>query len=476
MASYQDLLRRTLGGDTRAFSEVVRRFAGMARAQAGQRVRDPWLAEDAVQEAFLAAYLNLAGLRDLDAFPAWLRAIVRSSCARVLRAPRRDVLLSDTPGAEDLPADSRDPDLDPVEHYARFQGRDMVLAFLAGLSGTLREAAVQRYLLGLSYEEIAAGLGAPVGTIKRRLHAARDRMVRRFASQDRDVIRVGYLPISDHLLAMVAHQRHEQAGFGVALRKFLTWTSLAKALANDGLDMAMLMAPLAMHLHAHGAPLVWALDGHHDGSAVSIQPGLARRGAWERGPGRVLAGATLALPHAFSTHGVLLRARLGFGQADGPGSFRPRYLSPPFMLRPLARREVDGFFCAEPWGLMSEAAGSGKVLLRSRDLAPGHVCCVLVATRAFAAAKPGLLRDYLRLLAAAADYVHARPQESAAIQSRYTGVDAAAAAEVLLRGHVTFRDLAPDRGRAESTMRQALFAGVLDRPCDLETFLQPMVA
>lgn len=467
MASYQELLQRTLDGDTRAFSEVVRRFAGMARAQAGQRVHDPWLAEDAVQEAFLAAYLNLAGLRDLDAFPAWLRAIVRASCARVLRSLRRDVLLSDMPGAEDLAADSRDPDLDPVEHYARFQGRDMVLAFLAGLSGVLREAAVQRYLLGLSYEEIAAGLGAPVGTIKRRLHAARDRMVRRFASRDRDVIRVGYLPISDHLLAMVAHQRHEQAGFGVALRKFLTWSSLVKALANDGLDMAMLMAPLAMHLHAHGAPLVWTLDGHHDGSAVSIQPGLARRGAWERGPGRVLAGATLALPHTLSTHGVLLRAHLGFGQADGPGPFRPRYLSPPFMLRPLARREVDGFFCAEPWGLMSEAAGSGKVLLRSRDLAPGHVCCVLVATRAFAAAKPGLLRDYLRLLAAAGEYIHARPRESAAIQSRYTGVDAAAAAEVLLRGHVTFRDLAPDRGRAESTMRQALSAGVLDRPCDL---------
>lgn len=467
MDSYQNLLRRTLGGDTRAFDEVVRRFAGMARAQAGQRVRDPWLAEDAVQEAFLAAYLNLPGLRDLDAFPAWLRAIVRSSCARILRSPRRDFLLADAPGIDELPADNLDPDLDPVAHYARFQTRDMVLAFLAGLSGTLREAAVQRYLLGLSYEEIAANLDAPVGTVKRRLHAARDRMVRRFASRDRHVIRVGYLPISDHLLAMVAHQRHEQVGFQVSLRKFLTWSSLAKALANDSLDMAMLMAPLAMHLHARGIPLVWALDGHHEGSAIAVQPGLARQGACRRGPGRVLAGATLALPHALSTHGVLLRASLGFGQAQGPGSFRPRYLSPPFMLRPLARQEVDGFFCAEPWGLMSEAAGAGKVLLRSRDLAPGHVCCVLAATRTFAADRPGLLRDYLRLLAAAADYVNARPRESAAIQARYTGVDAAAAAEVLLRGHVTFRDLTPDRSRAELTMRQAVSAGVLERPCDL---------
>ncbi|MEW5772278.1 MAG: sigma-70 family RNA polymerase sigma factor [Thermodesulfobacteriota bacterium] len=471
MAKYQDLLRRTLAGDTRAFDEVVRRFAGMARAQAGQRVRDPWLAEDAVQEAFLAAYLNLAGLRDLDAFPAWLRAIVRSSCARILRAPRRAILFSDAPGAEDLPADPSDPDLDPVAHFARFQSRDMVLSFLASLSGVLREAAAQRYLLGLTYEEIAAGLGKPVGTIKRRLHAARDRMVRRFENRDRDVVRVGCLPISDHLLAMVAHQQHGQAGFRVALRKFLTWSSLAKALANGGLDMAMLMAPLAMHLHARGAPLVWARDGHHEGSAVAVQADLARRGAWGRGPGRVLAGATLAIPHAFSTHGVLLRALLGFGRADGPGPFRPRYLSPPFVLRPLARGELDGFFCAEPWGLLSEAAGTGRVLLRSRDLFPGHVCCVLAASRAFAAGRPDLLRGYLRLLDAAADYVRARPRESAAIQARYTGVDAAAAAEVLLRGHVNFRDLSPDRGRAEQTMRLALDAGVLDRPCDLDSLL-----
>lgn len=467
MPTYQDLLRRAMAGDKRAFSELVRRFTGMARALAAQRVRDAWLAEDAVQEAFLAAYVNLAGLRDLDSFPAWLRAVVRSSCARVLRSTPRTTPLSMVPGAEDLPSD----EMDPVEHYARFQSRDMVLELLSSLSGACREAAVQRYLLGLSYEEIAANLGRPVGTIKRRLHQARDRLVRGFGRRDRDVIRVGYLPISDHLLAMVAHQRHEQAAFRVMLRKFLTWSGLVKALANGALDAAMLMAPLAMALHNKGVHLVWALDGHHEGSAFAVRADLARQAAGGRDPARVLAGATLGLPHALSTHGMILRSLLGFGQAAGAGPFRARYLGPPFMLRPLRQGEVDGFFCAEPWGLMCEAAGAGKVLLRSSDLCPGHVCCVLAATRRFATRRPALLRDYLRLLTAAADYAHARPRESAAIQARYTGVDAEAAGLVLDKGYISFRDLAPDRGRAEQTMRLSLEAGILDRPCDLDSLL-----
>jgi hypothetical protein len=63
--------------------------------------------------------------------------------------------------------------------------------------------------------------------------------------------------------------------------------------------------------------------------------------------------------------------------------------------------------------------------------------------------------------------------ESAAIQSRYTGVDRDAAAFVLTRGFVTFHDLDPDRGRVIQVMNMAQSAGMLDRPCDLRALLFP---
>lgn len=471
MKTYQELVRQAGGGSKVAFCELVRRFSDMAQAVAVSRLRDPFLAEDARQEAFLSAWLHLPGLRNSDAFPAWLRGIVINSCRRIVRASPPDILTADLDNIDSIPAE----DTDPFEHCARFQTRDMVLTFLAALSGVYREAAVQRYLLGRSYEEIAVSLGVPVGTIKRRLHETRDRMMRAVAGQHARTIRVGYLPISDHLLPMIAHQRHDQASFHVYLRKFLSWSGLAKALINESLDAAMMMAPLAMVLHNRGVPIKWALDGHHEGSAITVQKSIARnlarapRQAWSRD----LAGATIALPHALSTHGMLLRSVLGLGQTGGPGPFRAVYMSPSSMGRPLSSQRLDGFFCAEPWGLMAEAAGTGTVLLRSHDLSPEHVCCVLVVRSGFAHSHPDLLADYLNLLHAAADYVHARPLESAAIQSRYTGVDRDAATFVLTRGFVTFHDLDPDRGRVVQIMTMAQNAGMLDRPCDLRTLLLP---
>lgn len=469
MDTYQSLIRQATGGNAKAFSELARRFSSMARTVAVQRLRDPDLAEDALQEALLAAWLHLPGLRNPDAFPSWLRGIVINSCRRLLRDTFTGVLTLDLDSIEAFPAD----DMDPFEHYARFQTRGMILEFLDALPGVYREAAVQRYLLGRSYEEITLSLGVPAGTIKRRLHETRDRMMRAMAGQHTRTIRVGYMPISDHLLPMIAHQHHDQASFHVCLRKFLSWSELTKALVNESLDAAMMMAPLAMVLHNRSGSISWLMDGHHDGSAITVHPSLVRDLA--RSPDRVwardLGGATLGLPHPFSTQGLLLRSVLGLGLLGGPGPFRPRYMNPSSMSRPLASRRLDGFFCAEPWGLLAENKGMGKILIRSRDLKPGHVCCILVVRNAFAKDCPQLLADYLKLLDAAAGYARAHPEESGAIQARYTGVDRDTAAAVLSRGFISFHDLTPDRGRAEQLMSMALSAGILDRPCDLTSLL-----
>lgn len=469
MRPYQELIRQAGGGSRTAFSELVRRFSDMARTVALRRLHDPDLAEDALQDAFLTAWLHLAGLRNPDAFPAWLRGVVINSCRRAARSRTCGPLTSELDDLENLPSD----EFDPLEHYARAQSRDMVLALIATLSGTYREAAVQRYLLGLSYEDISTSLGVPLGTIKRRLHETRTLMIRGLGESATPTIRVGYIPISDHLLPMIAHQRHDQSTFRVCLRKFLSWSELTRAMANESLDAAMMMAPLAMVLHNRGMALKWAMDGHHDGSSIAVHASIARNllrhevRTWPRN----LAGATLALPHALSTHGMLLRSVLGFGSSGGPGPFKAVYMNPSFMNRPLAQHRLDGFFCAEPWGLMAESSGSGTVLIRSRDLAPDHVCCILAVRADFARGHPETLDSYLNLLHAAADYTHSHPQESAAIQSSYTGVQQNAAAHILDRGFVTFRDLAPDRARAEGVMNMAISAGILDRPCDLNSLL-----
>ena len=456
MSAYRSHIERVLAGNKNAFAEIVTMFRDMARSVATARLGDAALAEDAVQEAFLAAFIKLPLLRDPEAFPGWFRTILQHHCDRIRARHERTLPALD----EDAAAWARD-DTDPCRMYARRLDRLMVRRILDSLPGVAREACIQRYVHGRPYEDIAGLLNIPQGTVKRRLHDAKQRILAEFGARRGRSVRLGYLPISDHLLAMVAHQLHDHADYDLHLSRFLSWSSLVRALRGEMLDAAFVMAPLAMALRNQGLPIRYVLDGHHDGSAVTVRKGGATR--------RMDAGATMALPHCISTHRLLLQAML-----DSPGS-QPdpatRYISPSYVISSLSKHEIDGFFCSEPWHTKSEVQGEGRVLVRSGEVAPGHICCVLVVREAFLRDHPGRAHRFVSDLDAAGAYISSHPAESAAIQSRYTGVDRDVAEHVLRKGYVTFTDLAPDRGRAEQLMDLALKAGILTQPCDLDAFM-----
>ena len=72
----RDWVAAAQSGDKEAFSEVVKRCQDMAYGIAYAMLGDAGLAQDAAQEAFIAAYLNLAALREPAAFPGWFRRVV----------------------------------------------------------------------------------------------------------------------------------------------------------------------------------------------------------------------------------------------------------------------------------------------------------------------------------------------------------------------------------------------------------------
>ena len=71
-----------------AFEELVRRYRPMALGYAWSRLGDRQTAEDAVQNAFIAAWGSLDQIRDPDRFPGWLRRVVHSHCERLRRVSR----------------------------------------------------------------------------------------------------------------------------------------------------------------------------------------------------------------------------------------------------------------------------------------------------------------------------------------------------------------------------------------------------
>ncbi len=124
---------------------------------------DPSRAEDLAQEAFLQAFRSLDQLRDPSAFYPWVRRIaMRRAVREARRAPARLEPLSEWDGAAADPAGTAETRL-------------AVRAVLAQLPPDLRATLVLREMECLDYAEIAEALGVPVGTVRSRLNAARER-------------------------------------------------------------------------------------------------------------------------------------------------------------------------------------------------------------------------------------------------------------------------------------------------------------
>ena len=165
-------------------AERARRFRDLALPQldaaynlARHLARDAEAAEDIVQDAYLRALRGFDGYRGGDP-RAWILQIVRNrfyDWARERRLDRTVPLPAEAGGeADEAGTDIPDPDAGtPEEALAGADEALAVRAVVAGLPAPFREALVLREMEDLSYREIAAVTGTPIGTVMSRLARAR---------------------------------------------------------------------------------------------------------------------------------------------------------------------------------------------------------------------------------------------------------------------------------------------------------------
>jgi uncharacterized protein len=169
------IVERVLAGDKTAFGELITRYQGRALAFA-HRLLGSTYAEDAVQEAFLAAFLKLENLRDHDRFCAWVLGILANVCRSRLRL-LREGYFHDVLGGEAI-VGFRLEDFEPSAESV-FESRELhslISNAIEALPEEQREAVRLHYFQGLKLNEIAILTGSPIGTLKARLHHARGRL------------------------------------------------------------------------------------------------------------------------------------------------------------------------------------------------------------------------------------------------------------------------------------------------------------
>jgi RNA polymerase sigma factor (sigma-70 family) len=170
------LVRRVLAGDKPAFGALIDRHRPEALRLARHLLRRRGDAEDAVQDAFLHAFLGLDHLRSPDRFRGWLLGIV-VNLARSRWRTRLDYPLEAWMGGR-MVADPSVLEAEPSPEVVR-ESREvhrLVLEAIELLPDEQRVAVELHYVEGLRLWEIASLIDAPVGTIKARLHRARTRL------------------------------------------------------------------------------------------------------------------------------------------------------------------------------------------------------------------------------------------------------------------------------------------------------------
>ncbi|HTJ07193.1 MAG TPA: RNA polymerase sigma factor [Caldimonas sp.] len=173
------LVARIIGGDSAAFEILMRRHNGALFRTARAILRDDADAEDALQEAYLAAYRNLGAFRGDARLSTWLTRIVINQALGRLRARRRDnvVGLHDDMGepAGEAKGDAMDeaPAASPELGALRAQLRRLLEREIDALPLAFRTAFMLREVEEMPIDEVAASLEIPPATVRTRVFRAR---------------------------------------------------------------------------------------------------------------------------------------------------------------------------------------------------------------------------------------------------------------------------------------------------------------
>jgi RNA polymerase sigma-70 factor, ECF subfamily len=182
-ASDLSLVRRVQRGERGAYDLLVLKYQHKVVKLVMRYLRNPADAEDVAQEAFVKAYRALPQFRGDSAFYTWLYRIAINTAKNALAARDRNPVsyeldLQSNDDSSDVVSRLKDPET-PEGLALTEEIRDTVNHAIAELPEDLRTAIVLRELEGMSYEEIAASMDCPVGTVRSRIFRAREAIDRR---------------------------------------------------------------------------------------------------------------------------------------------------------------------------------------------------------------------------------------------------------------------------------------------------------
>ncbi|HEV2263542.1 MAG TPA: ABC transporter substrate-binding protein [Stellaceae bacterium] len=223
----------------------------------------------------------------------------------------------------------------------------------------------------------AGGLAALASALPERARAA---------DPDADeIVRIGYLPITDATSLLVAHANgyFEDEGLKVAKPTLIRgWAEIAEAFVARRFNIVHLLNPVPVWMRYNNKiPAKIMVWGHTNGSGIVVGHETEIKSFAD------LGGKQIAVPFWYSNHNIMLQMALR--KAGVKAVIKPQtaklakdecnlqVMAPPEMTAGLAARKIDGYIVAEPFNALGELKANARMLRFTGDIWKNHPCCVI---------------------------------------------------------------------------------------------------
>src|SRR5215212_638907 len=276
---------------------------------------------------------------------------------------------------------------------------------------------------------------------------------------EREVLKVGFLPVTCHLTCPVTDFASKSSpSTRFESQRFTDFPTVVETLKSGRLDATFMIAPLAMKLREQGVPVKIAYLGHRDGSTVIVRKDLPAQNLSD------LRGKTFAIPSKYSNQYLVIR-KLMEDQGVGPDEINFIEMPPPDMPGALAVKAIDAYFVGEPHCARAELDGSGRVLYYSKDIWPHFISCDPVATEKLIRERPAVVKDLVRGIAESGEWAETHRLDAAKVASPFFRQDEKVVRFVLTQppDRVSYRMLTPTDADLQTIEDMGLKSGVLEK-------------
>ncbi len=286
-----------------------------------------------------------------------------------------------------------------------------------------------------------------------------------------NMVQMGYMPVFTNLAAPLVDFASKGSAVSFRAIKFGSFAEMAEAFKSGHIQVAFIIAPLAVVLHLQNIPLKVVYIGNRNESTLVVRNDLPYRSLSE------MVGTTIAVPIRYSGHLLALNRYLR-EHGLAPKSIRTVEIPPSDMPSALAAGTIDGYFVGEPFAGKAIQAGTGRKLLYVEDIWPNFICNLVIVRDELIRSNPEWVQALVTASIRSCLYAQDHFEEAAEIVNRYWRQPPELASFVFLNppGRMRFDLYVPKLEELEEIVSEMQDAGLIEGRIDLREMLEPRFA